>query len=223
MSEAHELGGPLLGRWAPDAGALTWVARVARDEAETWLSGQHTQIAAAAALARELPDRMLASATGEVPFAEGPDAALRAEFSAVKGFLEGQVVSIAANLGALSDLWQRARWDAGDVFDQLGALLQGGLIETHSEAHRLVARSMVDWSGDISTAWSPGARAWEVALHRANLDLALRAREAALAGIAAAARGAARLAAVIAAPAPTAAALTLPLAWRYLRRLWRSS
>lgn len=221
MKHDDQGAAPLLGQWIPAAQGLTWVARVELVDAGTWLNDQEREVTAAAALAPTLAERMLASVEGEVSFAAGPDAALRSEFAAIKGFLEGQAVAAAAELGHVGELWQRVREDAHEVFDQLGALLEGGEIVTHGEGGRLVARSAVDWSGDITTAWRPGLRAWEVALHRENVGLALRAREAALAGIASAARGAARLAALIAAPAPTAASLMLPIAWRYLRRLWR--
>lgn len=240
MPTADPSRGPLLGRWAPGpAGALAWVARVARDEADTWLSGHVRQIAAAAALAPRLEARMLGAVAGStveefdvdladdefdvaLDFTAGadPDAALRREFTAVRAFAEGRLTA-AVHLGdALAGVWQRARLDAGDLFEQAGALLQGGAVETHTAAGRRVAVTAVDWSGDLATAWTPGLAAWEVDLHHGNVGLALRAREVALDGIAAAARGAARLAALIAAPAPTAAAITLPLAWRYLRRLW---
>ena len=222
MTHADEAAAPLLGRWPPAArGGLTWVARVELVDAGAWLDDRAREVKAAAALAPTVAERMLASVEGEVSFAAGPDAALRGEFAAVKGFLEGQAVAAAIELGHLGEMWQRVREDAREVFDQLGALLEGGEIVTHGERGRLAARSAVDWSGDITTAWRPSLRGWEVALHRENVGLALRAREAALAGIASAARGAARLAALIAAPAPTAASLTLPIAWRYLRRLWR--
>lgn len=237
---------PLLGRWLPTAdGGIAWTASVDRDGALAWLVGHDRKISAAAALVPRLEARMLGAVDGaddfeivieaeptvlevdiDVSFTAGadPDAALRSEFAAVRAFAEGRLAALRLkDLDTLGALWQRARLDAGDVFDQAGALLQGGPIETRTAGGRLVATTMTDWSGDLSTAWLPGLDAWEVALHRENVGLALRAREAALDGIAAAARGAARLAALIAAPAPTAAAMTLPIAWRYLRRLWHGS
>jgi hypothetical protein len=238
---------PLLGRWLPtEGGGIAWVATVDRDGALAWLIGHGRKISAAAALVPRLEARMLGAVDGaddfeivieaeaptvlevdiDVSFTAGadPDAALRSEFAAVRAFAEGRLAALKLkDLDTLGALWQRARLDAGDVFDQAGALLQGGPIETHTAAGRRIATTMTDWSGDLSTAWLPRLDAWEVALHRENVALALRAREAALDGIAAAARGAARLAALIAAPAPTAAAMTLPIAWRYLRRLWHGS
>lgn len=228
--------GPLLGRWLPaDGGGIAWVASVARDEATDWLKGHDRKISAAAALAPRLEARMLGAVAGaraaeieeielDMSFSAeaDPDVALRREFAAARAFAEDRLAALTS-AGALGALWQRVRLDAGDIFEQAGALLQGGTIDTHTDAGQAVARTVADWTGDLSTAWRPGLRAWEVALHRENVALALRAREAALLGIAAAARGAAQLAVLVAAPAPTAAAMTLPLAWRYLRRLWHGA
>lgn len=228
--------GPLLGQWLPtDGGRLAWVASLARHEADAWLSGHDRKISAAADLAPRLTTRMLDAIAGARPadveeieidlsFAAvetDPDGALRREFAAVRELAEGRLAALR-HLETLSVLWRRVRGDAGDVFEQAGALLEGGAIETHTDERRC-ALTVADWSGDLSTAWRPGLAAWEALLHRENVALALRAREAALLGIAAAARGAAQLAALIAAPAPTAAAMTLPLAWRYLRRLWHAA
>lgn len=218
----HEPGDRLLAAWETGpAGALRWVAELELDQAEAWLARHMYVVADAAALARRLEDRMLAAVSAEHGAADSPEAALRLEFEAARGLLEGRAPALLrAASGALHGLWHRARGDAADVFDQLGLLLEGGAIETRGADGRYVARTMVDWSGDLQTVWTPGRAGWEVALHRESVAVALRAREAALDGVAAAARGAARLTALVAAPAQTAAVMTLPLAWRYLRRLW---
>jgi hypothetical protein len=220
----HTPGERLLARWESLPGALRWVADVGADEAEAWLAGQMYAVADAAALADRLEPRMLAAVADSHVSGDSPEAHLRAEFAAARDFLEGRPDALLGVVsGALTGLWQRARVDAADVFDQLGLLLDGGSIETRGAAGKPVATTMVDREGDLRTVWTSGLPPWQVALHRQNVAVALRARAAALDGLAAAARGAARLTALIAAPASTAAVMTLPIAWRYLRRLWHMS
>lgn len=220
----HHTGERLLARWESLPGALRWVADVGPDEADAWLAAQMYAVADAADLAVRLEPRMLAAVGQSHVSGDSPETHLHAEFDAARCFLEGRASSVLHLVsGALSGLWERARLDAADVFDQLGLLLDGGTIETRGGAGRPVATTIVGREGDLRTAWTPDLPAWQRALHRQNVAVALRARETALGGVAAAARGAARLTALIAAPASTAAVMTLPIAWRYLRRLWHMS
>lgn len=220
----HSSGERLLARWESLPGALRWVADVGPDQAEAWLAAQMYTVADAAALARRLEARMLAAVGESHVSKDSPEAHLHAEFDVARCFLEGRASTFLGVVsGALGGLWERTRLDASDVFDQLGLLLDGGSIETRGANSKNAATTMVDREGDLRTVWTPGLPAWQRKLHLENVAVALRAREAALDGVAAAARGAARLTALIAAPAQTAAIMTLPIAWRYLRRLWHTS
>lgn len=222
MTAAAHTAERLLARWESLPGALRWVADLGPDDAEAWLARQMYTVADAAALAGRLEARMVAAVGESHVSGDSPEAHLHAEFDAARCFLEGRASTLLHLVsGAFSGLWHRARLDASDIFDQLGLLLDGGTIETR--AGRRVAVTTVDGEGDLRTVWAPGLPAWQEALHRENVAVALRARQAALDGLAAAARGAARLTALIACPASTAAVMTLPIAWRYLRRLWHMS
>jgi hypothetical protein len=75
----------------------------------------------------------------------------------------------------------------------------------------------VDWTGDMNTAWKPAISPEERILHQRSLALALKSRIALLRIIMTTAQGAAKIAALIAAPG--GALLALPAAWKYVQQL----
>jgi hypothetical protein len=98
----------------------------------------------------------------------------------------------------------------------LGQVLHLARVETRQQG-TLLASSLVDWTGDLDTAWKPAVSPEEQILHQRSLALALKARIALLRIIMTTAQGAAKIAALIAAPG--GALLALPAAWKYVQQL----
>ena len=178
MTATHNTGERLLARWESLPGELRWVADVGPDEAEAWLAAQMYAVADAAALAGRLEPRMLAAVGEPHVSGDSPEAHLHVEFAAARCFLEGRASAVLHLVsGALSGLWERARLDASDVFDQLGLLLEGGTID----ALQYLLNAILFRSGETkpATVDAAGYRA----RRRASLDaIALRAAERAQLG-----------------------------------------
>lgn len=102
------------------------------------------------------------------------------------------------------------------VDDLLGQVLYLARVETRLQG-ALLASSLVDWTGDMDTAWGEAVSAEERSLHQRSLALALKARIALLRVILTTTQGAAKISALIAAPG--GALLALPAAWKYVQQL----
>jgi hypothetical protein len=89
-------------------------------------------------------------------------------------------------------------------------------IET-TMAGRLVGRTTVTWTGDLSALWPAGARVEEQRLHERSVAAALATRAATLRIVAVVTAGAATIAAALASPA--SALLALPAVWRFIQRI----
>jgi hypothetical protein len=98
----------------------------------------------------------------------------------------------------------------------LGQVLHLARVETRQQG-ALLASSLVDWTGDLGTTWGEAASAEERGLHQRSLALALKSRIALLRIIMTTTQGAAKIAALIAAPG--GALLALPAAWKYVGQL----
>ena len=117
-----------------------------------------------------------------------------------------------------------SRSDVDDAIDQLrqavnrllGQVLHLARVETRQQG-MLLASSLVDWTGDLDTAWKPAISPEEQILHQRSLALALKARIALLRIIMTTTQGAVKIAALIAAPG--GALLALPAAWKYVQQL----
>ncbi len=82
---------------------------------------------------------------------------------------------------------------------------------------QLIAHSLVSWKGDTDTSWGQALLAEQRSLHLRSLALAVRSRLVLLKMFVTAAQGAAKIAALVAAPG--GALLALPAAWKYLNAL----
>jgi hypothetical protein len=102
------------------------------------------------------------------------------------------------------------------VEDLLGQVLYLARVETRQQGV-LLASSLVDWTGDLDTAWGEAISAEERGLHQRSLALALKARIALLRIIMTTTQGAVKISALIAAPG--GALLALPAAWKYVQQL----
>jgi hypothetical protein len=102
------------------------------------------------------------------------------------------------------------------VEDLLGQVLYLARVETRQQG-ALLASSLVDWTGDMDTAWGEAVSADERSLHQRSLALALKARIALLRIILTTTQGAVKISALIAAPG--GALLALPAAWKYVGQL----
>jgi hypothetical protein len=117
-----------------------------------------------------------------------------------------------------------SRGEVGDAIAQLrqavdnllGQVLHLARVETRQQG-ALLASSLVDWTGDLDTTWGETVSVEEQSLHQRSLALALRARIALLRIIMTTTQGAAKIAALIAAPG--GAFLALPAAWKYVQQL----
>jgi hypothetical protein len=89
-------------------------------------------------------------------------------------------------------------------------------VETRMEGG-LLARTLVDWTGDQVTAWESALTPEQHSLHERSLAIALRSRFAMIKMVSIAAQGAAKIATLIAAPG--GALLALPVAWKYLEKI----
>lgn len=86
-------------------------------------------------------------------------------------------------------------------------------VETLAE-NRLAARTVVNWLGDSTTYWQPGASAAQQAAHRRSLELALESRAASLKMVLTAASLAGTLALAVTTPLGPLQALVL--AWKFV-------
>jgi hypothetical protein len=102
------------------------------------------------------------------------------------------------------------------VEDLLGQVLYLARVETRQQG-ALLASSLVDWTGDLDTAWEEAVSAEERGLHQRSLALALKARIALLRIILTTTQGAVKISALIATPG--GALLALPAAWKYVQQL----
>jgi len=121
----------------------------------------------------------------------------------------GEELSRSDVSGAITQLRQT-------VDDMLGQVLYLARVETRQQG-ALLASSLVDWTGDMDTAWGEAVSAEERGLHQRSLALALKARIALLRIILTTTQAAVKISALIAAPG--GALLALPAAWKYVQQL----
>ena len=193
--------------------------------AET-LAQAEAQLQATQALLDEAPTRLEAFAarlqsgaetqyglesTGETPIGAA-EAALLPWIDALQpGQISfgGEELSRSDVSGAIAQLRQT-------VEGLLGQVLYLARVETRQQGI-LLASSLVDWTGDLDTAWGEANSADERGLHQRSLALALKSRIALLRIILTTTQGAVKISALIAAPG--GALLALPAAWKYVQQL----
>lgn len=96
------------------------------------------------------------------------------------------------------------------------ALLHLAWVETHIGS-QLLARTVVDWSGDLDTAWGRDIGGEGFEYHRRSLALALASRITLLNTLSITTRAAVKLSVLIATPG--AQLLALPAAWKYVNQI----
>lgn len=142
-----------------------------------------------------------------------------------EGELTGLLAEIRGQAGPAVAFWPGAgylpRWDeiAGGFRKFLGdverVILHYADVETRVGG-RLVARTVVGWTGDFTTWWGEAPGPGGAELHGRTVGLALRSRATVLETLLAAIRGAVKIAAML--TMPGGYLLALPLAWNFLRR-----
>jgi hypothetical protein len=95
-------------------------------------------------------------------------------------------------------------------------LLHLAWVETHQKGH-LLARTVVNWSGDMDTAWGWGITREQFEYHHRSLALALASRITLLNTLSITTRAAVKLSVLIATPG--ASLLALPAAWKYVNQI----
>jgi hypothetical protein len=187
--------------------------------AETGLAEIERALAVAPARLQRLAEReatpsFAAAAGTDLPAAEQE---LLAMLSAMRHQTEPGLASfgVAAALGLPS--WADARAEIERQLHHAERLAAHyAWIET-TVAGRLIGRTTVSWTGDLSAVWPAGASVEEQRLHERSVAAALATRAAILRIIAAVTAGAAVIAVAFASPA--AAILTLPAVWRFIQRI----
>ena len=127
----------------------------------------------------------------------------------------------AVSYGLREDLAALARIDWGvlrqrlqDLFDTVNRqLLHFVWVDSNLEG-RLAARTVVAWSGDLSTCCRPGLTPEQVAAHQRSLTLALASRSANLRVVVSVAQMAAKIA--LAVTTPLGPVQALALAWEFV-------
>lgn len=203
------------------ASATVWRANLpadpelARSElmlAEAGLRLQEDAVAAA-------PARIEALVRGAASFGAAPLAAPERELLGVLGSASGNRGG-AASFGlreTTSELWETAetrfRAFAAQAQDAITKL---AVVETRVEG-RLIARTSVNWTGDLRSLLSTPLAAEQAALHQRTLTLATRSRMATLRTFGTVLRGAAIVATM--ASSPVGAITALPAAWSFVEQL----
>jgi hypothetical protein len=95
-------------------------------------------------------------------------------------------------------------------------LTQFAWVET-TQAGRILARSKMDWLGDVATFRRDDLTPQEQQFHERNLMISLRSRTALLRALVLAARGAVQVAGMLTHPA--GAIMALPAVWRYINQI----
>ena len=88
-----------------------------------------------------------------------------------------------------------------------------------SQENRLIGQTVVDWSGDLRTAWAGGLRAEQAELHQRSLGVALSSRQTMLKTATLAVTGAAKIITMISTTGGVGTVLALPLAWKYINQI----
>ncbi len=215
---------------APGEPASRWSLELPAkpEEAEAALAQAETQLRATQALLDEAPDRLDAFVSR---LQSGTDAHFSIESFAVEG-VPGQPAE--ADLlpwieyfepGQISfDGQGITQGQAKEALDQLRQMIDGlvgqilylAQVETR-QGGALLARSLVNWKGDLDTSWGEAISPEQHDLHQRSLALALASRIAMLRVIMTTTQGAAKIAALIAAPG--GALLALPAAWKYVSKI----
>jgi hypothetical protein len=207
--------------WSLDLPADPREANAALAEAEAQLQAAQTRLDEVPTRLEVLAARLQSGAEAQfglepVPAAGEPIGAAEAALLSWIDYLEPGQVSFGGVGLSRGEVGEAVAQLQQAVDGLLGQVLHLARVETRQQG-TLLASTLVGWTGVMDTAWGEEASAEERALHQRSLALALKARIALLRIILTTTQGAAKIAALIAAPG--GALLALPAAWRYVQAL----
>jgi hypothetical protein len=210
--------------WRMDLPADPYLANSRLDQTERQIVASQAALSQAAARIDDLAERL---APGDVPqtsFSLGQieaagDRALpppeRELLRWMEGLQPGQV-SFGLGLPSLADL-KATRQHFQEITRKLARFAAHlAWVETQLGG-RLLARTVVSYSGDTRTAWGSVTLPAEYALHSKSLKLALDSRITLLRTFTVAIQGASKLALLVATPG--GALLALPAAWKFIENI----
>jgi len=203
-------------RWSLDLPADPSAAAETMTQAEAQLRAAQAALEAAPQRLEEFVSRMQ---SGEVDFAVGAAAGDGGGAPPAEAVLLPFLDSLQpgrASFGLrdeVGELVERFQENTRGLLDGVQHLAS---VETRMEGE-LLARTLVDWTGDQVTAWEVALTPEQRSLHERSLAMALASRFAMIRMVSIAAQGAAKIATLIAAPG--GALLALPAAWKYLNML----
>lgn len=125
-------------------------------------------------------------------------------------------VSFAAGSEERRGLEQAFDQFKADMDDLLRLVTHFAWVETQQDSV-LLGRTVVGWSGDLDTLWSPGLTPERRDLHRRSLHQALVSRNILLHATVVTARSAGKLAVLLATPG--GAVLAIPVAWKFVKAI----
>jgi hypothetical protein len=148
---------------------------------------------------------------------EGGLGSAEAELLASLGSLPGgPEVESYGLMDKLSD-WKESQQEFLEAFEHLQQLLAHlAWVETRQDGS-LLARTIVDWSGDLGTVWKTNLLDAQRELHQRSLAVALASRVALLRLLSTVLKASAKISVLLATPG--AQILALPAAWRYVNQI----
>ena len=129
------------------------------------------------------------------------------------GLLRGETQDVAFGLPAgLTGRWEEINRQFMAFIERVGqTLAHYAWVETRIGGN-LLSRTVVSWTGDMTTAWRAAPMPPQMSLHHRSLALALKSREALLRTFIVIAKGAVLLSSGV-------GVLALPLVWKYVREV----
>ncbi|HEY3312127.1 MAG TPA: hypothetical protein VGK00_10855 [Anaerolineales bacterium] len=131
---------------------------------------------------------------------------------------QGAMGGLSFGLGDLaSEAWEQAKAQFKALMAQIDRdVLHFAWVETNISG-QLVARTSVDWSGDVQTVWSEGVGPDQASLHERTLNSATLTRHLRLRLFVTVASGAVKVAGLMAAPGGVV--LALPAVYQYVTKI----
>lgn len=143
------------------------------------------------------------------------DAELLGQVAAVD---QGAEAGVSFGISELAgEAWQTARSQVDAIMKQIDRdVLHFAWVET-SIAGQLLARTTINWSGDLQTVWAEDVEPSQTSLHESTLIAAARTRHLRLRLFVTVASGSAKVASLMATPG--GALLALPVVYQYVLKI----
>jgi len=205
-----------------DLPARPWSAAEQLEAAQTALDQAGRALGAVPGRLDRLVGQALAGNLGPASFALGGTDGLgpaEAELLASLGGLPGGPPVESYGLAERLPDWKQSQKEFLEAFERLQKLLTHlAWVETRVDG-ALLARTVVDWSGDLDTVWGKRLDAAQFELHRRALQVALSSRVALLRLLTTVLQATAKISILLSTPG--AQLLALPAAWRYVNQILR--